>query len=906
MAESDASKRGTRRPRTAAILTDDHGRVTAWSAAAEALTGLSAAEMIGQPAWEICTRLLPPGQEPEAVRRRVRTMVELALSSGRGPATGEHKIFRMVRRDGRQLTIEHDVAMVPTDGGASHGMVAIVHETDEADGTGDGAQAPQESQHGGGDNAWDRLLFDESSNGIALHEIICDESGAPVDYRFLDINPAFEKMTGLRADVVIGRTAREVIPNLEWTWIERYGRVALTGHSDEFESYNAAIGRHFLVKAYRPREGQFAVVFSDVTELRERTSFAETIISSSGEGIVVFDRDLRYVVFNPVIENLTGMDAADVLGRDPEDVFPWFRAMPLKDRLQRALAGEVTSGAEFEVVSVRTGVRSRVLVTYQPHRDLRGEIIGVVGSIRDITARHAAEQALRLSEEHFRAIFDNAGDAIAIYRPDGTIVEANRLLCERLGYSHEELLAMTVAQLDAPESAALLKDRVAQVMSGGTPQFEVIHVSSDGTRIPVEVVSRRIDFRGEPAVLTVQRDITDRKRAEAERTALEDQLRQAQKMEGIGRLAGGIAHDFNNLLTIIRGNATLAKAALPLGHESREDLEQIEQAADRAAALTRQLLAFARRTVLKPEAVDLAAVLKRLDPMLSRLLGEDVEIVTTTPSTPVMVMADPSQIEQVIVNLAVNARDAMPDGGKLTIQAAAVDHDEVAATSASPAARVREGRGATLTVTDTGMGMDDEVMLHLFEPFFTTKPPGKGTGLGLATVYGIVEQSGGTVWADSKPGSGTRMTVWLPLIEDQVAVPAVSPVIAETHVGRTGTILVVEDDEGVCRFATQVLSRAGYTVVAAASGAAALETVGAIRPDVLLTDVIMPTMNGREVANRMQARQPGLRVVFMSGYADSAIVKHGVLDEEIRYLPKPFSADALLDTIHEALESADS
>ncbi len=440
-------------------------------------------------------------------------------------------------------------------------------------------------------DAWDRLLFTESTSGIALHEIICDEAGVPIDYRFLDVNPAFEQMTGLRSERIVGRTAHEVIPDIEPFWVERYGRVALTGVSEQFENYNAALRRYFLVKAYRPAERQFVAVITDVTDLRERTAFAETIIASSGDGIAVFDRDLRYVVYNPVIEHLTGLNAADVIGRQTDEAAPWLGGLGIRNQLERALAGDTVEAPEFEFVSSVNGHRAWVLASFQPHLDAHGQIVGVVASVRNITAGHKAEDALRRSDQQFRAIFDNAGDAIAIYRPDGAIVEANRVLCERLGYSREELLSMTVAQIDSEESAALLTDRVLSVMTQGTATFEVTHVRRDGTLIPVEVVSRRIDFHGEPAILTVQRDITDRKRAETERTGLEDQLRQAQKMEGIGRLAGGIAHDFNNLLTAIRGNATLAIASLPPGHSSVEDLEQIEQAADRAAALTRQLLA---------------------------------------------------------------------------------------------------------------------------------------------------------------------------------------------------------------------------------------------------------------------------------------------------------------------------
>jgi signal transduction histidine kinase/ActR/RegA family two-component response regulator len=379
----------------------------------------------------------------------------------------------------------------------------------------------------------------------------------------------------------------------------------------------------------------------------------------------------------------------------------------------------------------------------------------------------------------------------------------------------------------------------------------------------------------------------DRDLRDAERAALEAQLRQAQKMEGIGLLAGGIAHDFNNILTVIRGNATLALAALPPEEGPREDLAQIVEAADRAADLIRQLLAFARRTVLKPEVVELGTIVRRLEPMLRRLIGEDVTLVTAAQGAG-SVLADPGQIEQIIINLAVNARDAMPEGGKLTIETADIE----TAGSASPM--------TALSVSDTGMGMDAATMDHLFEPFFTTKGPGKGTGLGLATVYGIVNQSGGTVTAHSQPGHGSTFTVCLPRVA-AITAAAEPPRPTATEVARLGTILVVEDDTGVRRFVRRVLEAAGYLVLTAPDGATAIEASLGVPLQLLLTDVVMPDMSGRRVAAKLAAQRPGIRVLYMSGYPDDDIVRHGVLEPDIDLLAKPFTAEALLSAIDKAL-----
>jgi nitrogen-specific signal transduction histidine kinase len=388
-------------------------------------------------------------------------------------------------------------------------------------------------------------------------------------------------------------------------------------------------------------------------------------------------------------------------------------------------------------------------------------------------------------------------------------------------------------------------------------------------------------------------DITERK-------LLEAQLRQAQKMEAVGRLAGGIAHDFNNLLTAITGYADLALSDLREGDPMRQDMEEILRAAHRAAELTRQLLAFSRQQVLAPRVLDLNEVVQSVDKMLRRLVGEDVELLSVLAPGLGHVKADPGQLEQVIVNLAVNARDAMPTGGKLTIETADA---ELAETRVRDLATVPAGRYVMLAITDSGTGMDEETKARIFEPFFTTKEQGKGTGLGLATVYGIVKQSGGFIWLYSEPGHGTTFKIYLPRVEG--AADALAPPVGTAEVPRgTETVLIVEDEEAVRALAKTALTRKGYRVLEAANGGEALLRCESEQAPIhlLVTDVVMPGLGGADLAQRLAPLRPDMKVLFISGYADRAAARHGTIQPGAAYLEKPFSLEALARKVREVLD----
>jgi two-component system cell cycle sensor histidine kinase/response regulator CckA len=515
---------------------------------------------------------------------------------------------------------------------------------------------------------------------------------------------------------------------------------------------------------------------------------------------------------------------------------------------------------------------------------------------RNVTERKRAEEALRRSEADFRSAVQDAPYGIYRASMSGQFLQLNPALQKMLGYeSAEELLTKDLAN-DIFRNAAEFR-RLSELLtrSGEIKDIEMDWKRQDGTPITVRCSGRCINGEnGAPAYFeTFAEDVTEKR-------VLEKQLRMAQKMEAIGRLSGGIAHDFNNHLGVIIGYSRVLRKALGASATLCDHALEIERAGQRAASLTKQLLAFSRQQVLTPVVLSLNALASEMESMLPQLLGEDIEMSLGLDPELGNVKADQSQIEQVIMNLAVNARDAMPTGGKLKIQTSNVELDQ-AYTWNHPGSRV--GSYVLLAVTDTGSGMDPGTLAHIFEPFFTTKERGKGTGLGLATVYGIVKQSNGYVWVDSTPGKGTRFEIYLPRHTDEPA--------AITHKVDSGeklrgseNILLVEDAQPLRKLAQTFLEAAGFRVLSAGCGEEALEvaTSSGITFDLLLTDVVMPGMNGRVLAEQILPRQPGIGVLYMSGYTDSFIAGHGVLDPGTHLLHKPFTEEILIHKVREVLE----
>jgi len=507
----------------------------------------------------------------------------------------------------------------------------------------------------------------------------------------------------------------------------------------------------------------------------------------------------------------------------------------------------------------------------------------------------------RESERRYRTLVESSIQGIHIQR-DWITLFVNPAFARMFGYRHaDELVGLdTRGWLSLDDRARLENDRAARLRGEPLPsQYELQATRADGTQIWVEIQVTEIVWAGEPAIQSTVLDITERKRAEQALRQSEAQLRQVQKMEAVGQLAGGVAHDFNNLLTVITGRTELLLLRLAATDPHRRDVELVRKTADRAASLTQQLLAFSRKQMLQPRVLDLNGVVAGMAQMLKPLIGETIELDSLLAPVLGRVKADPAQIEQIILNLAVNARDAMPHGGRLTIETANVDLDD-AFVETHPGAT--GGPHAMLSVRDTGTGMSPDVQAHLFEPFFTTKGVGKGTGLGLATVYGIVKQHGGYIRIESEPGVGTVVRIYLARVAP-VPDPATEPAADAPAAAGSGTVLVVEDEGELRALATEVLGIAGYSVLSAASPNVALEIArqhaGPIH--LLLTDVVMPEMSGRDLADRLVQARPGLKILYMSGYTDDAIVHHGVLDPGTVLLQKPFTPDKLTRMVGDLL-----
>ncbi|HEY3354497.1 MAG TPA: PAS domain S-box protein [Polyangia bacterium] len=620
--------------------------------------------------------------------------------------------------------------------------------------------------------------------------------------------------------------------------------------------------------------------------IEERLRYQAGLIDEVSDAIISTDTRLTVRSWNRAAERLYGWTAAEAQGRLLPEVVGTTWSGKRRDQV---IAQVFERGAwRGEAVHRRSdGSRVEVLVSASALPDAEGLPIGMVVITSDISALRRAQKKLRRREVYYRSLLENALDITLVVDVEGVVRYVNPAVERALGFAPEDLVGQPAAALTHPDDRAALATaygRIAELGEVVSAEFRCRH--HDGSWRYFEGIGKRL-AKPRPRFIINARDVTDRRR-------MMEQLLQAQKMEAVGRLAGGVAHDFNNLLMVMKGYAGLIKEELSPTGQLEFFVDEILKAANRAARLPRQLLAFSRRQMLEPRVIDLNELVIEMDKMLRRLIGEDIELVTVTAPEPALVRVDPGQIEQLVVNLAVNARDAMPQGGKLRVAVAF-------AAGAAP-----EADSVVLTVSDTGSGMKDEVKAHLFEPFYTTKEVGRGTGLGLATVYGIVQQHQGAISVESEWGQGTTFHIRLRRVAGSLT-PASANAAAGRVPGGHETVLLVEDEPTLRAIVLHVLKRLGYAVLEAEHGEAALrvaaEHAGVI--DLLLTDVVMPLMSGWELQQRLVLVRPNIRTLFVSGYTENPIVREGgTLAAGTAFLPKPFEEIELARKVRELLDEA--
>ena len=602
---------------------------------------------------------------------------------------------------------------------------------------------------------------------------------------------------------------------------------------------------------------------------------------------------------NPAMAALLGFDGPhELLGTDPASTFihPEDRFATL-DFVRRRAAGEPVRVLRIrwvrrdgEVVFVEATSTS---ITHDNRPAFAVVVRNITTQLHEQEERRGVERSLQLSEERYRLLFEGSPMSILLFDPRTLrILDANGAAVSLYGYERDELRGMTLTALKTHEDEELHRG-VAEINATGARLWRGIkkHRRKDGAVIDVEMVSHTVIVDGRPAVMSLGSDVTDRRR-------LEQQLRQAQKMEAIGSLAGGIAHDFNNILAVIVANADFLRTELGEGHPLLGDVDDIESAARRGAALTRQMLTFSRQQPVAPRVLSLNVHVSDLSKMLARILGEDVHIRTNLDQHLGLIEADPGQVDQVLLNLVINSRDAMPRGGNLVVETANVDLAPGEATMLG----VQPGAFVRLTVRDNGVGMTPAVRERIFEPFFTTKDVGKGTGLGLATVFGIVARGGGAIAVDSEPDHGTTFRIYFPRV-DAGRETAASDRPSSAHPRGVETILLVEDEAHVRRAVRRLLEARGYAVLEVDGAASALEVLEHQGDSVhlVLTDLVMPDMDGRTLADRLRAERPDIRVVFMSGYTDHPALKGATLGPTEAFLQKPFTPDEMVSAVRRAL-----
>lgn len=755
-----------------------------------------------------------------------------------------------------------------------------------------------------------RTLFEEMLEGFALHEIICDAGGQPSDYRFLAVNPAFERMTGQQARDLIGKTVLEALPGTERKWIDIYGQVALTGQPAFFDSYSEVLGKHFEVTAFRPAAGQFACIFTDITErkraeneLRESRRQHAALLANL-PGMAYRCRNDRPWTMEFVSDGcfaLTGYSPEDlVMNRQVtynDIIAPAYRQL-VWDKWQEALRERRPCALEYQIVT-RLGEVKWVWEQGEGVYDEQGRLLGLEGFISDVTERKQADA----ERDRLTRAIEQSTETIVITDAKGVILYVNPEFTKATGYTREEALGQNPRLLQSGwHDAAFYREMWQTLQAGRTWEGQIINKRKDGSLFTEQATISPVRDAAGALIhfVAVKRDITEQIRIQKEKEDLQAQLLHSQKMESIGRLAGGVAHDFNNMLQAILGYTEMALELVPPGQPVHGDLVEIQKTAQRSAALTRQLQIFARKQSVMPRELNLNQSIEGMATMLRRLIGEEIQFIWRPTANLGLVKMDPGQVDQILANLCLNSRDAIRKAGQIVIETANEALDAEATRELG--LDLPPGDYVSLAVHDDGCGMAPEVLEHIFEPFFTTKAAGKGTGLGLAIVYGIVKQNRGAIRVKSAPGNGTTFIIYLPRYEgdlDTVQALETEEQTAASH----ETILLVEDEETILQTTRRMLESLGYQVLSTPSPQEALrlaaENKGAI--DLLITDVIMQDMNGPELVQALLQRMPDLKHLYMSGYAANLLAEQGVSSSRLDFIQKPFSRTMLAKAVREAL-----
>jgi PAS domain S-box-containing protein len=644
-------------------------------------------------------------------------------------------------------------------------------------------------------------------------------------------------------------------------------------------------------------------------ELADEKEKLDVTLRSIGDGVIATDPQGKVTLLNEVAEELTGWVEAEAQGQNVEAVFTIINEItriPCENPVARVLeSGGIIGLANHTILIARDGSERAIADSGAPIKNEDGEIVGVVLVFRDQTDERLYQDKLSINEKKYRLLSDNTLDVIWTMGLDLCFTYVNRAVGSLTGYTPEEWVGSQLADHCDAKYNTIMEDSIRQELAKGSAGngvlFEVEMLMKNGQSIPVEIRGRALFDQGGKSIgfQGVSRDISERKSAERRRESLEKQLIQAQKMESVGRLAGGVAHDFNNMLNVIMGYTEMMLEKTKTDSSMHDDLLEIQRAARRSTQITRQLLAFARKQTIDPKVIDLNDTVENLLKMLRRLIGEDIDLAWMPDGELLSIKIDPSQVDQIMANLCVNARDAIVGVGKITIETENASFDESYCKDHPGSI---PGEYVLLTVSDDGSGMEKKTQENIFEPFFTTKDIGRGTGLGLSTVYGIVKQNNGFINVYSELDKGTTIKIYLPRYEGE-AVSARKVIGKKIPPGRGETILLVEDELAILKLGKRMLEGLGYTVIGASSPEKAIELAGnhAGKIDLLITDVVMPGMNGRDLATYFTAIYSDLKVMFMSGYTANVIAHHGVLDNDVCFMQKPFSQTVLANTVREAL-----